>query len=100
MTYLWLLYSPKKKLAFSDVGAAEKASRHITSESETESASSQILYLIMKKLLKRPFRLVIVVEEKIYGSFYINRLVNQLQDAIYYWGYNRNAAVPQNTNYW
>ena len=84
-----LLNPRMKKLAFSDVGAAEKASRHITSESETESESSQILYLLMKKLLKRPFRLVIVVEENIYGSFYINSLVNQLQDAIYYWGYNR-----------
>ena len=43
-----LLNPRMKKLAFSDVGAAEKASRHITSESETESESSQILYLLMK----------------------------------------------------
>ena len=40
-----------------------------------------------------------VTSEKIYGSFQINELVNQLQDAIYYCGYNRNAAVPQNTKY-
>lgn len=37
-----LLDPRMKKLAFSDVSAAEKASRHITSESATESASTQV----------------------------------------------------------